>query len=247
MVMALSSMVLISSHVSSCTKPTWLASMKHGSHIMLQRLVRSTVSTEPRPCLTVEVPWLCSFSSLWARMSRPGKTDSRCLKKSVSMAITSSKWPCFGQSFTIRILPSRSMIVALISPTFWLSRISCGSLPSRICWRISGTQRGQSESVVRGHPSGGLLFSYDLSNGFSDHFGVNDGFWLIRFSRSNTAQAPLAATVTPFSTYLIGRCILVSLLDPLVPHVRPLWANVGSASSSTRTHTLPLTNLFHAK
>ena len=158
MVMALSSIVLISSQVSSCTKPTWLASMKQGSHIMLQRLVRSMVSTEPRPCVTVVVPWLCSFSSLWARMSRPGKTSSRCLKNAVSIDITSSKWPCFGQSFTIRILPSRSMICALISPTFSFSRISCGSLPSRICWRISGTHLGQSESVSRGQPSGGFCF-----------------------------------------------------------------------------------------
>ena len=67
MVMALSSMVLISSQVSSWTKPTWLASMKQGSHIMLQRLVRSMVSTEPRPSVTVDVPWLCSLASLWAR------------------------------------------------------------------------------------------------------------------------------------------------------------------------------------
>src|SRR5215469_16210578 len=99
MVMALSNIVLISSHVSSWTKPTWLASMKHGSHIMLQRLVRSMVSTEPRPWVTVEVPWLCSFSSLWARMSRPGKLSSRCLKKAGSIDITSSKWPCLGQNF----------------------------------------------------------------------------------------------------------------------------------------------------
>ena len=48
---------------------------------MLQRLVRSMVSTDPRPCVMVLEPWLCSFSSLWARMSRPGKTSSRCLKK----------------------------------------------------------------------------------------------------------------------------------------------------------------------
>ena len=46
--------------------------MKHGSHIMLQRLVRSIVSTEPRPYLIVDEPWLCSFSSLCARMSQPG-------------------------------------------------------------------------------------------------------------------------------------------------------------------------------
>ena len=113
----------MSSHDSSWTKPTWFASMKHGSHIMLQRLVRSTVSTEPRPYLMVLLPWLCSFSSLCERMSLPGNASSRCLKNAGSIAITSSKWPWIGQSFTIRILPSRSMICALISPIFSLSRI----------------------------------------------------------------------------------------------------------------------------
>src|SRR5579859_2579876 len=143
-------------------------------------------------------------------MSRPGKTSSRCLKKSVSMAMTSSKWPCLGQSFTMRIWPSRSMTCALISPTLSLSRISCGSLPSTICWRISGTHFGHSESVLRGQPSGGLDFSYDLSSGLSDHFGVGDGLGLILFKRSNTTHALLAAVTTAFSTYLIGLRILAS-------------------------------------
>ena len=132
MLIALSSTILMSSQFSSWTNPTWFASMKHGSHIMLQRFVRSTVSTEPRPCWIVLLPWLWSFSSSWARMSRPGNTSSRCLKKSVSIAITSSKWPWMGQSFTIRILPSRSRMVALISPTFSLSRTLTSFLPSRI-------------------------------------------------------------------------------------------------------------------
>ena len=186
MVMALSSMVLISSQVSSWTKPTWLASMKQGSHIMLQRLVRSMVSTEPRPWVTVDVPWWCSFLSPLpcARMSRPGKLSSRCLKKAGSIDITSSKWPCLGQSFTIRILPSRSMIWALISPTFSLSRTSWGSLPSRICLRISGTHLGQSESVVRGQPRGGFSFCQLFRSGLSLHLGVKDGLGLMRFSRS---------------------------------------------------------------
>ena len=61
-------------------------------------------------------------------MSRPGNTSSRCCENSVSIDITSSKWPCFGQSFTIRILPSRSMMVALISPTFSFIRIFVGQL-----------------------------------------------------------------------------------------------------------------------
>src|SRR5207302_10751656 len=103
---------------------------------------------------------------------------------------TSSKWPCTGQSFTIRILPSRSTIWALISPTFSFNRIVWGTLPSTICWRISGIQRGHSESVVRGQPSGGFDFWYDLSRGLSDHFGVNEGFWLMLFAASNTFHAP---------------------------------------------------------
>src|SRR5580698_6937047 len=184
MVMALSSMVLISSHVSSWTKPTWLASIKQGSHIMLQRLVRSMVSTEPRPWVTVEVPWLWSLESLWARMSRPGKLSSRCLKKAGSMDITSSKWPCLGQSLTIKILPSRSTIWALISPTFSLSRTSWGSLPSRICLRISGTHLGHSESVVRGQPRGGFSFCQDLRRGLSLHLGVKEELGLMRLRRS---------------------------------------------------------------
>src|ERR1041385_1557557 len=98
-----------------------------------------------------------------------------------------------GQSFIIRILPSRSMIVALISPTFSLSRISCGNLPSPICCRISGTHVGQSESVLRGQPSGGLVFSHDLSMGLSDHLGVNDGRGLMVLVFLKTAHPPFAA------------------------------------------------------
>jgi len=69
-----SSMVLISSHVNSWTKPTWLASMKQGSHIMLQRLVRSMVSTEPRlRGSRLRCRGGAAFRALWAFMSRPGK------------------------------------------------------------------------------------------------------------------------------------------------------------------------------
>src|SRR5580658_5959121 len=113
----------------------------------------------------------------------------------------------------MRILPSRSMIWALISPTFSLLRTSTGNLPSRICWRISGTHFGHSESVIRGQPSGGLVFSYDLSRGLSDHLGLGEGFCLIRLKRSNTAHAPVAATVTAFSTYFTGLCMCPLAFD----------------------------------
>src|SRR6185436_8218396 len=116
-----------------------------------------------------------------------------------------------GQSFTIRILPSRSRMVALISPTFSFSSTLTSFLPSRIACRASRVHVGQSESVSRGQPSGGFVFSYDFRSGLSDHAGVNDGFCLILFSVLKTVHAPLAATDRPFSTYLIGLCIAVNL------------------------------------
>ena len=141
-------------------------------------------------------------------MSRPGNTASRCLKNAGSIAITSSKWPWMGQSFTIRILPSRSITWALISPGLSVYRTSSGVLPSRICWRISGTQRGHRESVSRGQPSGGLVFSQLFNSGLSLHFGVKPGFCPIWLNLSKTNQAAPAAYVRAFSAYLIGLCML---------------------------------------
>src|SRR6185295_10651766 len=179
--------------------------MKHGSHIMLQRLVRSTVNTAPRPYLTVLEPWLCSFSSLCASMSRPGNIFSMCVRNFESMAIMSSKWPWVGQSLIIQISPSRSMICALISPTFSLIRTLTSFLPLMISSRASITQLGQSESVVRGQPSVGLLFCHDFKRGFSDHFGVKEGLGLYLFTDCIALKRPPAMKVNPLSAYLIGR------------------------------------------
>src|SRR5436309_5608856 len=119
-----------------------------------------------------------------------------------------------GQSFTIRILPSRSRMVALISPTFSLRRTLTSFFPSRIAWRASRVHVGQSESVSRGQPSGGFVFSYDFNRGLSDHAGMNDGFCCSLFRPLKTTQAPLAATTSPFSKYLIGACMRSSCKQP---------------------------------
>src|SRR2546426_555262 len=110
-------------------------------------------------------------------------------------------------SITIRILPSRSRIVALISPTFSVSRTLTSFLPSRIACRASRVHVGHSESVWRGQPSGGFVFWYDLSSGLSDHFGMNEGRWLILLRLLKITHAPLAAIESPFSAYLIGLCM----------------------------------------
>src|SRR5258705_8437952 len=112
-----------------------------------------------------------------------------------------------GQSFTIRILPSRSRIVALISPTFSFRRTLTSFLPSRIAWRASRVHVGQSESVSRGHPSGGFVFSYDFSNGVSDPFGMKDGGWVIFFKPLKTTPAPVGGIESPFSKDFLGGCV----------------------------------------
>src|SRR5580704_11081956 len=180
-------------------------------------------------------------------MSRPGKTSSRCCENSVSIDIRSSKCPCFGQSFTIQILPSFSTIWALISPIFSFISTSYGRCPSRICCRISGTHFGQSESVVRGHPSGGFDFSHDFSRGLSDHFGVGDALGRTRFSRSKTAHAPVAATVTAFSTYLIGLCIQLSLSSTLgVDLILPSRTKTGKRNSTVGNLEASMRGVSHS-
>src|ERR1041385_2059726 len=111
-------------------------------------------------------------------MSRPGNIVSMCCKNFESIAIISSKWPCFGQSLTIQISPPRSTIWALISPTFSFTKIETSWSPLRIDSRASMTQFGQRESVTRGQPSVGLVFCQDLRRGLSDHLGVKEGFGL---------------------------------------------------------------------
>src|SRR5882762_2689815 len=171
--------------------------MKQGSHIMLQRLVRSTVKTAPRPYLMVLVPWLCSFSSLCASMSRPGNIFSMCVRNLTSMAIMSSKCPWIGQSLTIQTSPSRSIICALISPTFSLIRTETSCLPLKIDSLASITQLGQSESVVRGQPSVGLVFCHDFKSGLSDHLGVKEAFGLYLFTTWIASKTAPATFVRP--------------------------------------------------
>src|SRR5712691_3769775 len=97
--------------------------------------------------------------------------------------------------------------------------------------------RGHSESVSRGHPSGGLVFWYDLSNGLSDHLGVKEGFWRIWLSLSNTVQAAPAATVNAFSAYLIGLCIS-SLFRSSYRYSQKITANGHDSVSVARCSSI---------
>src|ERR1700683_3338200 len=114
-------------------------------------------------------------------MSRPGKFFSIHSRNFASMAIKSSYFPWMSHSFTIQTWPSRSIICALISPTFSCTRSVQSFVPLIIASRASFTQSGQREYVLRGQPSVGFDFSQDFSRGLSDHFGVKEGFGLCLF------------------------------------------------------------------
>src|ERR1700682_3172203 len=104
-----------------------------------------------------------------------------------------------GQSFTIQTSPLRSIMSALISPTFSCIRSRQSFFPSKMAWRASLTQSGHSESVWRGQPRVGLLFSHDFKSGLSDHFGVKDGLglcWLKCWMVLKAAPAVLQTTAS---------------------------------------------------
>jgi hypothetical protein len=71
--------------------------------------------------------------------------------------------------------------------------------------RASFTHPGQSESVCRGHPRVGLVFSQDFSKGLSDHFGVNEGFGLNLLKYCNVSKATPAVLLKAKSTNFKAR------------------------------------------
>ena len=71
--------------------------------------------------------------------------------------------------------------------------------------RASLTHPGQSESVCRGHPSVGFVFSQDFSNGFSDQFGVNEGFGLNLLKNCSVSKATPAVLLIAKSTSFQAR------------------------------------------
>ena len=132
--------------------------MKQASHIMLQRFVRSMTRTEPRPYLMVDLPWF-RVGVIGAVKSPPGCRLSIRSRKAGSLAMTSTNSPCFGQVFSITIWPSRSLMVARISPGVSSRSTFQVVSPDRIRARASFTHPGHSESVSRGHPSWGRFIS----------------------------------------------------------------------------------------
>src|SRR6266478_2400977 len=66
--------------------------------------------------------------------------------------------------------------------------------------RASFTQSGQSESVCRGQPRVGFVFSHDFRSGLSDHCGVKDGFGLRLLKNWIALKVTPAALQTAAST-----------------------------------------------
>src|SRR5712691_2350916 len=97
-------------------------------------------------------------------------------------------------------------------------------LPLKISSRASLTQPGQSESVWRGQPSVGLVFSQDFSNGLSDHFGVKDGLgwyllknWIVSKTTPAVLHRSASRIFRTFMPFLLGIA--------MIPPFRSRWAN----------------------
>src|SRR5207302_5001434 len=114
--------------------------------------------------------------------------------------------PWIGHSFTIQTSPSRSMICALISPTFSCIRSRQSFFPSKIASRASLTQPGHKESVCRGKPSVGFDFSHDFSSGLSDHFGVTEGLGL-RLLKYWMVLKVIPAVLQTIQSNVLANCV----------------------------------------
>ena len=111
MVTALSSMVLISSHVSSWTKPTWVGVHEAGvaHHVATVGEVDGRGQSRGRGQTVGTCRGRELLVVVGAGMSRPGKTSSRCLEEgAVSMDIRSLKVAVDGA-----VLDHQDLAVAL--------------------------------------------------------------------------------------------------------------------------------------
>src|ERR1700674_3899206 len=120
------------------------------------------------------------------------------------------------------------MICALISPTFSPIKSRQSFLPAMMASRASFTQAGQSESVCRGKPSVGLVFSQDLSKGLSDHWGVTDGFGFFLL-KCWTVSTVIPAALQPSQSTERKKLVLSGFDIQLHPHFR---ANVTKLEKS---------------
>ncbi len=201
----------MSSHVSSWTNPTWLASMKQGSHIMLQRLVRSTVSTEPRPCLIVEAAVVVQLlvvvrANVATREHVFEVLEERRVDRHGVFEVPVHRAILHHHDLAV-LLDDRRLDLTDLFVEERLERP--GAVENRLA-RLAHAHRAQRVGLARPTERRlGLL--YDFCSGLSDHRGMKEAFWLILLTRENTCQAPSAATANPFSMYLMGACISLPL------------------------------------
>src|SRR5215471_16130524 len=94
---------------------------------------------------------------------------------------------------------------ALISPGCASIKVSSGVSPLITAFRTSVTQRGQSESVSLGKPSGGAVRSYDLSNGPGAQLGrMASPSGSSLFTDWNAFQATSDRVETIFEPVILG-------------------------------------------
>jgi hypothetical protein len=122
----------------------------------------------------------------------------------------------------------------LISPIFSLIKSRQSFFPAMIASRASLTHAGHSESVCRGKPSVGLVFSQDFSSGLSDHFGVTEGLYGIEGDACGLADCPIDAA-EDLRAHAICHRLLPLTFKSDVPSTEVLVVLVG-ASTAPKAH-----------
>src|SRR5580692_11024274 len=130
------------------------------------------------------------------------------------------------------------MICALISPTFSFIRSRQSFLPAMIASRASLTHAGHRESVCRGKPSVGLVFSQDLSSGLSDHCGVTEGFGL-RLLKCWMLLKVMAAVLHSAQSIVLRICVPTRFGIKLYPRFQKMRPNSSLYWMKTEPSTAP--------
>src|SRR5271154_1359569 len=90
--------------------------------------------------------------------------------------------------------------------------------------RASFTHAGHSESVCRGNPKVGLVFSQDFSSGLSDHCGVTHGFGLFLLKSAMLLNV-MPAVLQIAQSMLRKNCVLTRFAMKLSPPLSKLRAS----------------------
>ena len=198
----------MSSQLSSCTKPTWLASMKHGSHIMLQRFVRSMVSTRAAAVRDRAGAMVVQLLVVVRPDVAPGEDVFQVLEHR-----RVDRHHVFEVPVQRALLDHHDLAVSLddvgldLADLLGEQDLDTSCAPSRIDWRLRARRSDRANRFRAASRVSASVFCQRLQKGLVGPARREGRVLANAVGGRNTCQRPLAATAITFSTCLIGACI----------------------------------------